>query len=295
MVIESPFTGRGARAGAQRAPDPDVRMDHGRDALLHHGPGDESRIEVFILFDGVPHMIWSGSTANRYDNPGPGGSRRRRRRSGPRARGADLPGRRRTRCGWARALPRRLRPAHSARPNGSSAPSRASSRSCSAVLDPKKPHPADVARDRERAAEPLRRPRRRRTALRPLATPYPDLGERARGAGSATRGRTASRCRDRSICRRAGRREIAPLPTLVWIYPHEFTDRDHARAARRARLPLPPGEGPLSPRRGGRGLCGAAQSHRADPLRGKQRSTTTICRSSCRAPRRRSTTSSRSA
>jgi dipeptidyl aminopeptidase/acylaminoacyl peptidase len=65
-----------------------------------------------------------------------------------------------------------------------------------------------------------------RTAVRPLATPYPDLEgvERRvityrRGDGVALSG---------TLYLPAGRRVGAPLPTLLWIYPYEFSDRDQA-------------------------------------------------------------------
>jgi dipeptidyl aminopeptidase/acylaminoacyl peptidase len=96
-----------------------------------------------------------------------------------------------------------------------------------AVLDPDGPV---LVTSRETETEPpnlfvLRG--EERTALRPLPTPYPDLVgvtrrpvSYARADGVALAG---------TLYTPAGWSPgDAPLPTLVWIYPYEFSDREHA-------------------------------------------------------------------
>jgi dipeptidyl aminopeptidase/acylaminoacyl peptidase len=65
-----------------------------------------------------------------------------------------------------------------------------------------------------------------RTALRPYASPYPQLA-------GVTRRVLEYRRKDgialsATLYLPAGRREGERLPTLVWIYPYEFADREHA-------------------------------------------------------------------
>jgi dipeptidyl aminopeptidase/acylaminoacyl peptidase len=94
------------------------------------------------------------------------------------------------------------------------------------VLDPSVP---SIVTSRETESEPPNLYLVRgasRTALRPFTTPYPELAEvdrrvlgYSRADGVALSG-TLYLPRDR----RGGER----LPTLVWVYPYEFSDREHA-------------------------------------------------------------------
>ena len=65
-----------------------------------------------------------------------------------------------------------------------------------------------------------------RTALRPLATPYPDLANVTRRVVRYTRSDGVAL--SGSLYLPAGWNGDAPLPTLVWIYPYEFSDREQA-------------------------------------------------------------------
>jgi dipeptidyl aminopeptidase/acylaminoacyl peptidase len=65
-----------------------------------------------------------------------------------------------------------------------------------------------------------------RTALRPLPTPYPDLTNVNRRVVRYTRSDGVAL--SGSLYLPAGWSGEAPLPTLVWIYPYEFSDREQA-------------------------------------------------------------------
>jgi dienelactone hydrolase len=65
-----------------------------------------------------------------------------------------------------------------------------------------------------------------RTAVRPLASPYPELDRAQRRV--VTYRRADGVLLSGSLYTPAGWQGTPPLPTLVWIYPYEFGDRDHA-------------------------------------------------------------------
>jgi len=65
-----------------------------------------------------------------------------------------------------------------------------------------------------------------RTALRPFKTPYPDLANVQRRVVSYKRADGVSL--SGTLYLPAGWSGDAPLPTLLWIYPYEFTDREQA-------------------------------------------------------------------
>ena len=96
-----------------------------------------------------------------------------------------------------------------------------------AILDPKIP---TLLTSRETETSPpnlYRRQGDRVTALRPFANPYPDLEEVTRRVLNYTRkdGIQLSG----TLYTPAGWSGSEPLPTLIWIYPYEYSDREQAQ------------------------------------------------------------------
>jgi dipeptidyl aminopeptidase/acylaminoacyl peptidase len=186
--------------------------------------GTETRVHVVV--DGAVDEIWRGSTADRYGNPG----------RVLRVDGADGPvlevdgfiflagdglGPEGTRPFLERfdLSARRTKRLFTAEPRVYE--------EVIAILDPDAPL---LLTSRETETEPpnlyaLRGEARR--ALRPLPTPYPDLQGVTRRAVSYTRADGVALA-GTLYTPEGWSPGDAPLPTLIWIYPYEFTDREHA-------------------------------------------------------------------
>ncbi|MEZ5503284.1 MAG: prolyl oligopeptidase family serine peptidase, partial [Halioglobus sp.] len=95
-----------------------------------------------------------------------------------------------------------------------------------AVLDPRGPV---LLTSRETESSPpnlYRVEGNQRTALRPLASPYPALESVERRRVNYRRGDGVALAG--TLYLPAGWDGANPLPTLIWIYPYEFADREHA-------------------------------------------------------------------
>lgn len=185
--------------------------------------GKGTRVNA-VLEDGV-REIWSGSTANRYDNPG-----RAVRQDGNQGPVLEVDGRIfLAGDGLGAGGPQPFLDAFDLR-------SRQTQRLFTAepgvfevvlgVLDTEVP---TIVTSRETEHEPpnlyvLRGTAR--TALRPLASPYPELAHVTRRVLSYRRADGVAL--SGTLYLPAGRRDDERLPTLVWIYPYEFSDRDQA-------------------------------------------------------------------
>jgi dipeptidyl aminopeptidase/acylaminoacyl peptidase len=184
-----------------------------------------SGVRVFVVFEDGPQEIWSGSTGDRYGDPGR--ALRVDGDTGPVLEvrgeiflagdglGPDGPRPFLDAFQWSS---RRTERVFAAEPGVFEV--------VLGVLDPEGPV---LLTSRETESEPpnlyvLRGTKR--TALRPLATPYPDLAHVSRRVVRYTRPDGVAL--SGSLYLPAGWSGDAPLPTLVWIYPYEFSDREQA-------------------------------------------------------------------
>lgn len=186
---------------------------------------DRLGVEVRVVFEEGVRTIWSGSTADRYGNPG-----RALRLDGDAGPVLEVDGRIfLAGDGLGPEGPQPFLDAFDLR-------SRQKQRLFSAepgvfevvlgLLDPEGP---DFVTSRETESEPpnlfvLRGASR--TALRPFDTPYPELAQVSRRVLSYTRADGVAL--SGTLYLPADRREGERLPTLVWIYPYEFSDREQA-------------------------------------------------------------------
>ncbi len=188
------------------------------------GGGTETRVHV-VLDDGVKE-IWRGSTTDRYGNPG-----RALRVDGSEGPVIEVDGGiYLTGDGLGPTGPRPFLDRFDLRAERTERMFTAEPgvyEEVLAVLDPSVPV---LVTSRETETQPPNLYRLRgesRTPLRPLPTPYPDLEGVTRRPVSYTRADGVALAG--TLYTPAGWSPgDPPLPTLVWIYPYEFTDREQA-------------------------------------------------------------------
>ncbi len=190
------------------------------------GTGDGTGVEIFVVFEDGPSMIWSASTAKAFEDAG-----RAIRVDGEEGLVLESDGRiflAGDGLGDEGPSPfldvfdlrtRETRRVFSAEPGVFE--------TVLAVLDPER---LELLTSRETESEPPNLylvHSGTRTSIRPFETPYPDLEgvtrqrvHYARADGVALSGSL--------YLPRGWKPGDPPLPTLVWIYPYEFTDREHA-------------------------------------------------------------------
>ncbi len=186
---------------------------------------DGAGVRIHVVFDGVPQVVWDRVTADRYDNPG-----RALRVDGAEGPVLEVDGRIfLAGDGLGPGGPQPFLDAFDLR-------SRRTMRLFSAepgvfevvlgVLDPGVPA---IVTYRETDSEPPNLYLLRgasRTALHPYTTPYPQLANVTRRL--LTYSRADGVGLSGTLYLPADRRDGERLPTLVWIYPYEFSDREHA-------------------------------------------------------------------
>ncbi len=184
-----------------------------------------TEMRVFVVLDGRPRQIWSGSVAERYDSPG-----RAIREDGSHGPVIESNGRIfLAGDGLSADGPQPFLDAFDLRTQTSERIFSATPGVFEPVLGLLTVEPATLVTSRETETEAPRLFVVRdgeRQPLGPIPEPLPELAATTREVVKYTRADGVALSGTLYLPR--GRREGERLPTLVWIYPYEFSDREQA-------------------------------------------------------------------
>jgi dipeptidyl aminopeptidase/acylaminoacyl peptidase len=226
LVLESPFAGEARELARSDRPIRSFGWTTAGTPYFTTAGEEASAIEVFLVLQDGPRSIWRGSTRDRYNDAG-----RALRIRGEESPVLEVDGQ--VFFAGDGLGPDGPRPFLDVLDVRSGTTERVFSaepgvfESVLAVLDPDR---LTLLTSRETEQDPPNLQLVRdgvRTPLRPLDSPYPDLDRVTRQRIDYARADGVALAA--SLYLPAGWQPgDAPLPTLVWIYPHEFSDRDHA-------------------------------------------------------------------
>lgn len=225
MSLAVPFTGEPQIIASSKKPIGDFGWTTAGTPYYSTRSEDDTHEQIHVVVDGKRRLLWSGEIEDRYHHPG-----RALRVNG--ATGAVL-----EHEGKLFVAGDGLGP-HGAQPHLDRYDLRSQHidqiyvapkgvfEQVLGIVNPSRPI---LITSRETEAEPpniFRIDGDKRTPLRPVANPYPQLDsvERRRISYARNDGVSLSG----TLYLPENRVDGQPLPTLIWIYPYEFSDRDHA-------------------------------------------------------------------
>jgi len=225
LTLEAPFTGEPQEVVRSDRPIKMFGWTTAGTPYFSTATKEGAGVRVSVVFEDGPQEIWSGSTGDRYGNPG-----RALRVDGDEGAVLEVGGSIfLAGDGLGPDGPRPFLDVFHLRTRRTERIFTADAGVFEVVLGLLDPEGPVLLTSRETESEPPNLYVVRdtnRTALRPLANPYPDLANATRRVVRYTRSDGVAL--SGSLYLPAGWSGDTPLPTLVWIYPYEFSDREQA-------------------------------------------------------------------